>query len=329
MPDPLPPRVPEAAVRGSAQADRLRIRAAWMYYVEQLTQNEIAEKLGIGRVTVVRLLADARARNEVSITINPKLTETVALERRLEERFGMEKAVVVPLSSPEADPVPVISAATGDYISRMAASNMRIGVGWGRTLFSSLGSIRGQSLSGFKVYSLLGGIIQARRFNPAEFAWQLAELFQGEGYLVPAPAVVDSAATKRALIERCGLDTVFEMAENLDAVLLSVGGLTEGATSRRVGYLSDAEFDSTIRAGAVGDLLLHFFDREGRVIEHEINDRVMSVPIERLRRAPIRMLASGGLQKLDAVAGGIRLIEPTVLITDEATARALLDGDMR
>ena len=61
--DPARSRPQDAAVRGSGQADRLRIRAAWMYYMEQLTQNEIAERLGIGRVTVVRLLADARARN--------------------------------------------------------------------------------------------------------------------------------------------------------------------------------------------------------------------------------------------------------------------------
>lgn len=312
-------------VRGSSQADRVRVRTAWMYYVEQLTQSEIAAILNIGRVTVVRLLADARARNEIKITINAKVADTTELERGLEELFGIQKAIVAPLSSPQADPVPVISAAAGDYISQIATSNMRVGVGWGRTLYNTLPFIKGQSLTGFRVYSLLGGIIQARRFNPAEFAWQLAELFQGEGFLVPAPAIVDSAETKRTLIERCGLNTIFEMAEDLDAVLLSVGGTTSTATSYRVGYLTDAQHDSLVSAGAIGDLLFHFFDEHGNLVDHEINDRVMSVGIDRLRRAPIRLLASGGPEKVGALIGVMKLVEPTVFITDEVTAASMIE----
>ncbi len=312
------------AVRGSSQADRVRVRAAWMYYVEQLTQNEIATILDIGRVTVVRLLADARARKEVNITINGKVSETIEVERALEETFGVGKAIVAPLSSPNADPVPVIAAAAGDYISQIATSNMRLGVGWGRTLYSTLPFIRGQSLTGFRVYSLLGGIIQARRFNPAEFAWQLAELFQGEGFLVPAPAIVDSVETKRALIERCGLNSIFEMAEDLDAVLLSVGGHTAAATSYRVGYLTDEQHDTLVAAGAIGDLLFHFFNVEGKLVDHEINERVMSVGIDRLRKAPIRLLASGGPEKVSALIGAMRLVDPTVLITDEMTATSMM-----
>lgn len=313
------------AVRGSSQADKIRLRAAWMYYVEQRTQNEIAELLGVGRVTVVRLLADARARNEVKITIEARLADTIRLERGLESAFGLENAIVAPLSSPDADPVPAISAAAGEFISGTVASNMRVGVGWGRTLYSTLPFIRGQTLTGFRVFSLLGGIIQARRFNPAEYAWQLAEMFQGEGFLVPAPAIVDSVATKRTLIERCGLGTVFEMAEELDAVFLSVGGTTATATSHRVGYLTDAQRDSLAAAGAVGDLLFHFFDRNGRLVDHEINDRVMSVGIDRLRSAPVRLVASGGPDKVDALVGAMTLVNPTVLITDEATAASLLE----
>jgi deoxyribonucleoside regulator len=319
-----PERTPGEAVRGSNHAERLRVRAAWMYYVEQLTQSEIAAILDVGRVTVVRLLADARARNEVNISINAKVASTIDLERGLEEAFGIGKAIVAPLSAPGADPVPVISAAAGAYISQIATSNMRVGVGWGRTLYSTLPFIRGHSLTGFKVFSLLGGIIQARRFNPAEYAWQLAELFQGEGFLVPAPAIVDSIETKRALIERCGLNTILETAENLDAVLLSVGGHTTSATSYRVGYLTDEQHDSLIAAGAVGDLLFHFFDRNGELIDHEINDRIMSVGIDRLRQAPIRLLASGGADKVTALAGAMKLVEPTVLITDEVTAAGMI-----
>ncbi len=86
-------------------------------------------------------------------------------------------------------------------------------------------------IDNFRVISLLGGIAATRRFSPAEFAWQFTELIQGNGYLILAPAVVDSPETKHALPERCGLADIFEMADNLNVALLSVGDISALTTS--------------------------------------------------------------------------------------------------
>lgn len=309
---------------GANKSDRLRVRAAWMYFVEQKTQNEIAEILGIGRVSVVRMLAEARARNEVKITIEGELAEITRVERALEQRFGLQRAVVAPLSDPSTDPIPAISAATGSFVSDAMAAGMSVGVGWGRTLFGSLPYIRSRSLADFKVISLLGGVGAARRFNPAEFAWRFARAFQGDGYLIPAPAVVDSLETKNALIERCGLHEILALADTLDAVIVSVGSLASATTFYRGGYLSEAERTALGDKGAVGDILYHFYGRDGALVDHPINERVMSVDVDRLRRAKMRILTSGGEDKIYALIGAMKLVEPTVFITDEESARSIL-----
>ncbi|WP_420961160.1 sugar-binding transcriptional regulator [Brucella sp. IR073] len=309
-----------------SRTDRLRTRAAWMYYIEQMTQNDIADVLGVGRVTIVRLLAEARARNEVKISIDSKVASLIGLERRLEKAFGLERAIVAPLSAPGNDPINAIAAATGNYLSDVMRHGMRVGVGWGRTLFSTLSYINARSLNDFTVISLLGGISQPRRFNPAEFAWQFAETFQGEGYLIPAPALVDSVETKRALIERCGLKYVFEMAENLDLVLLSVGAIENATTSYRVGHITEEQRDSLVRMGAVGDLLYHFYDIDGKLVNHPIQDGVMSVSVKTLQKAPARVLTSGGREKIPALLGAMKLIRPTVFITDEESAERMLEA---
>jgi len=306
------------------RSDRLRVRAAWMYFIEQMTQNDIAEALGIGRVTVVRMLAEARARNEVLIAIEGELADTIKLERDLEARFGLERAVVAPLSSEDADPIPTLGAATGGYINEAMRSGMSVGVGWGRTLLASLPFISSKPLADFKVISILGGVGIVRQVNPAEFAWRFAQAFQGDGYLIPAPAVVDSAETKRALIDRCGLSEIFALADKLDAVLVSVGDIGSATTFYRGGFLDEAEREKLAARGAVGDLLFHFFDRDGNLIDHPINDLVMSVDVDRIRRTPLRILTSGGREKADALLGAMKLIRPTVLITDEYSARRLL-----
>jgi len=307
-----------------SKADRLRIRAAWMYFIEQMTQNEIADVLGVGRVTVVRMLAEARARNEVRIAIESELSEIVRLERALEHTFGLEQAFVAPLSDPGADPIPGIAARTGAYLSEAMRPGMRVGVGWGRTLFATLPFVGTRSLADFKVISLLGGVGVARRFNPAEFAWRFAQLFQGDGYLIPTPAVVDSIATKVALVERCGLQEIFSMADSLDAVLVSIGGIASATTFYRGGFLTEADREALVARGAVGDVLFHFFNRQGELVDHPVNDRVMSVEVDRLRRAPVRILTSGGAEKTEALLGAMQLIAPTVFITDEESARRML-----
>jgi deoxyribonucleoside regulator len=306
------------------EADRLRARAVWLYHVEGCTQSDIAASLGINRVMVVRLLADARRRNEVRVTISAPLAELVELERTVETRYGIKRVIIAPFSERDEDPVKVIAAAAGSFISSLMQSGMTVGVGWGRTLYNTLPFISGATLSDFRVVSLLGGIAAARRFNPAEFAWQFTELFQGEGYLIPAPAVVDSPETKHALLERCGLAGIFEMAEKLDVVLLSVGGITALTTSYRTGYISEADRRSLIEAGAVGDVLYNFIDEAGALVPHEVNDRVISVNLKNLRRTPERVLISGGKEKVIALRAAISTLMPTTLVTDEQTARSLV-----
>jgi len=295
-----------------------------MYYVEQKTQNAIADILDVGRITVVRLLAEARARNEVRITLQSPLAEITQLERELENQFDIGSVVVAPLSDPVADPLPAISAATGYYISGLVKSGMRVGVGWGQTLFNSIPFLSDRKLDNFTVVSLLGGISEARKYNPTEFAWQFAKTFQGEGFLLPAPAIVDSAQTKKTLIENCGLNEIFQLAETLDLAIVSVGNVTPTNLAYRVNLLNDQDRASLIENGAVGDLLFHYFDKDGVLLDHPIDARVMAADVAQILKTPMRLLSSGGPEKIDALYGAIKLIRPTIFITDEQSAKTLL-----
>ena len=314
----------ETADRGAGRIARNRMRIAWMYYVEGLTQNDIAERLGIGRVTVVRNLNEALKQREVKIWIDGDVSECMELERALKDAFGFKDAVVVPEPS---DPVHInksIGVAAGMFMTDALTDNMAIGVGWGDTLHESLSTFSPRDVSGVQVVSLLGGVVQARRFNPSEFAWQFANVIGADCYLLAAPAVVDSPETKTALIERCGLDEVLRRAEHLDIALLSVGDMRINSTALRFGFLSEDERASLIKAGAVGDLLYNFFGRDGHLVDHPVNTRVMSFPIDKLKDVPRRVIASGGLNKVDALLGAIPLVDCNVLITTEATAREML-----
>ena len=315
---------PPAADRGAGRIARNRMRIAWMYYVEGLTQNEIADRLGIGRVTVVRNINEAIKQREVKIWIEGDVAECFALETELKRAFGFKEAIVVPEPVLPEHIGKAIGVAAGIYVSDTLADDMTVGVGWGATLYESLQTLAPRELKNVQVISLLGGIVQARKFNPAEFAWQFARIMGADCYLFQAPAVVDSPETREALIERCGLRDIFRRAERLDMALLSVGAMAPSATAFRFNLIGDEERVALMKMGAVGDLLFNFFDRDGKLVDHPVNSRVMSLPLAQLRGVPTRVIASGGNDKVECLLGAIALIGCNVLITNEATARELL-----
>ncbi len=309
--------------RTPRRSERMRQRAAWMYFVEEMTQSAIADALGVGRVTVVRMLAEAKALGEVRIALARGNAELGGLEAALCKAYGFEEAIVAPLSSPSADATAPISAALGEYVSALLRNEMKIGLGWGRTLNRSLEYLRERSLKNLSVVSLVGGVTHFAHDNPAEFPSAFARAFNADCYLIPAPALVDSPATKAALIERCGLGAVYAFANALDAIVVSVGSLGDQATISRFGLIGKADRRVMSEYGGVGELLCNVYDMEGRFIDHPLNQRVMSVPMEAICSAPVRVLAAGGAHKLAAIQGALKLLRPTTFVTDEASARRL------
>src|SRR5271163_1809402 len=160
---------PSELHRTPRRSERLRQRAAWMYFVEEMTQSAIAEALGVGRVTVVRMLAEAKALGEVRIALARGNAELGGLEASLCKLYGFSEAIIAPLSSAAADPTAPIGAALGDHVSTLLRNDMKIGLGWGRTLKSSVEYLSERSLKGLSVVSLVGGVTHFVPDTPAEF----------------------------------------------------------------------------------------------------------------------------------------------------------------
>jgi DNA-binding transcriptional regulator LsrR (DeoR family) len=267
------------------------------------------------------MLAEAKALGEVRIALSRGDAELGGLEATLCRLYGLSEAIVAPLSSDSADPTAPIAAALGDHVSALLRNDMKIGLGWGRTLNSSLEYLSERSLKGLSVVSLVGGVTHFVADNPAEFPSGFARAFNADCYLIPSPALVDSPATKTALIERCGLKSVYDFAQALDAVVLSVGSLGPESSIARYAVIGDADRKTLGEYGAVGEMLCNVYDDQGRVVDHPLNSCVMSVPLEVVRAAPVRVLAAGGAHKLAAIRGALKLLKPTTLVTDAATAR--------
>jgi DNA-binding transcriptional regulator LsrR (DeoR family) len=304
----------------------LRTRVAWLYYMEGLTQDSIADKLEISRLRVLKMLASCRQDGTVQIRVTTKLAACVALERELETRFGIRQAIVIP--SPESEEMlpALLGAAAGAYLNDSLRNGMRVGLGWGNTLRHSLTSIAQRTLHDLTIVSLLGALTRASGINPSEFAWRFADMLGADCYMMAAPVYAPDEATHAALLAHPGIEEVFALARRVDLALVSVGDLSPGSTISRLGLIPPDELENLRRAGAVADVLCHFIDHNGRIIDHPLNRRVVAVDPTQLRQTSRLILTSGGWNKVAALLAAIRLLNPSVIITDEHAAQGLLSS---
>ena len=305
-------------------SDDLKTKVSWLYYMEGLTQDEISKVLGLSRSRVLRILANSRQSGLVQIRVTSKLSDCVELERSLEAKYGLERAIVVPKPQNPSATHDAIGAVLGDYISDAITANMTIGLGWGKTLSASLPHIEFREQAGINVISMLGGLTRVSGSNPSEFAWRLADRVSAACYLMAAPIYAPDPRTRDALLNHPGISEVFDRVRKLDLAIISVGDLSPVSTVAEYFLLDRDELSTLQAAGAVGDVLCRFIDVDGNVLKHPVNDRVIAVEPHDLSAARKLVLASGGWQKCEVVRGALRLLKPHVLVTDELVAERLV-----
>ncbi|MGF6240742.1 MULTISPECIES: sugar-binding transcriptional regulator [Paraburkholderia] len=304
--------------------EELQARVAWHYYIGNLTQQEIAQLIGSNRVRVNRLLAASRESGMVQITINSRLTPCVALEETLVKRFGLEAAVVVPSGADTDANMAAIGIGAANYLAGQIETGQTIGLGWGRTIRAVLRALPQRSYGSLSAVSLQGGLSHCPSINTFDIVSDFANLCQADGFLFPAPIYVSSQAVRDVLLQEDAVRETYERARQSDLVLLTCGDLTESLVVT-YGINDPEQVKALQKAGAVGDMLGHFMDADGEAIDHPLNRRTVAISLEDLRTIQRVILVSGGAKKFAVTRAALRGRYPSVLVTDEDTARRLCE----
>jgi DNA-binding transcriptional regulator LsrR (DeoR family) len=300
------------------------VRAAWLYYVEDLTQAQIARLMNVTRARVISLLADAREAGLVRVRIDASATDQVTLQGALVQRFGLREAVVVPRAASASHVSARVGHAVGRYLSERLRDGMTIGIGWGATLHRALKAVEPHAQQRLAVVSLLGGTTRSRPMAPPAVARRLADLLGAECYQLTAPLVVADEANRAALWAEPALRDLRERARRVDLALVSVGDVSADATLFASEVLPRAAVHELVAAGAVGDVLCRFVDAQGHVVHHPLNRRMMAIDPADLAHVPEVVIAAGGRGKAAALRAALKALPATALITDEDAASAML-----
>lgn len=329
----------EAAIPTVSPEASLATRAAWLSFVGGYTQGQIAARLGVSAVKVHRLIAQARQLGLVKVFVEGAPVECIEAEDVLARRFGLRFCTVVPnmtAAAPEAEDSARTIAALGAAGARFLAGYLEqdnaklIGVGHGRTLAAIADQLPTIPRPDHRFVSLIGSLTRRAATNPFDVIHRLAERTGGEGYFLPVPFIADSVEAKQVLMAQQSVRAIVKLAREAEMFMVGIGELGAEAHMKQVGQLTAAEYSALREAGAVGDLIGHFLDAEGRPVDCEVNDRTLGLRIEDLRDREVIAVA-GGAGKRDAILAALRSGVITGLITDEVAAQQIvaLERDAR
>lgn len=305
----------------------LLYKIAKCYYEDGLTQDQIGKRFGLSRIKVSRLLQQARHSRVVQITITPPPDSFADLERALEHAFHLDEVVVVAVDGmPPGELVPRLGMAAAGYLARCLADQQVVDISWGTTLLAVIEALSLQNLPELRVVQMLGGLgrLDAETYG-ADLTVRMAQKLGARPRLLPSPGIVASAMVADALRQDLNIAETLALAARADLALVGIGTPQQGAVVMQSGILSPAEVAELQQRGAVGDIALRFFDADGQPVTHPLNDRIVGLDLEQIKRIPRVVGVAGGEAKLEVIRGAVvgKLVD--VLITDEHTARLLLD----
>lgn len=305
---------------------QLLLRVARWYYLEELSQGEIAQRIGYSRSSVSRLLTEARAREVVRFHISHPLERQMALEQGLVSRFGLAGARVA-TPEPGAPPLTAVARAGAAVLIEACRQATVLATSAGTTIDALVHELPLLTLRELHVVQLIGALARGNPLvDSPEITRRLAERLGGDYRQMPAPLLVGSPRLAQALMKEEPVANAIALASHADVALVGIGAMEASGESGRIfhGWLTADEGRMLLARGAVGHLCGHHFDAEGRHIRTELCDRVMAVPLERLAGVKTVIGVAAGENKVAAIRGAVLGRYLDVLVTDTATARALL-----
>ncbi|MEM7041946.1 MAG: sugar-binding transcriptional regulator [Pseudomonadota bacterium] len=313
----------------SNQGDKRRddaARAAWLYFINGRTQDEIARQLDLSRQAVQRLVSFAVNEKLIKFRMDHPIASCMSLAQEIAERHQLEFCDVVPTDRAEPESIGGVSLATALRMNRLLSAKAPtvLAVGTGRTLRAAVDELDAIDRPQHKIVSLVGNMAADGHASPYEVAMRLADKIGAQRFPMPAPVVTETAEEREALQSQRSFAILHELRAQARASFVGIGELSWQSPLHQDGFVSDAEIAELIEAGAVGEITGWPFDIDGRRVDTSIYDRVASLNLETPPKR-LTVVVGCGPQKVSPIKAALTGQLLSALVTDEATAMKILE----
>lgn len=305
------------------------IEVSKLYYQLELSQQQIAEKLGVSRPSVSRMLQQAKEQGIVQIKILDQTEGSERLAALLKTKFKLHDCIVIPVPDYKSEVIKAeIGKAAAAYLDGIVQNGDVIGTTWGTTLYEVAQHVKPKNVKGVSVVQLNGGVsFSETNTYASEILNFLSAAYHTVPHFLPLPAVFDRPEVANAIMSDRHIRRVLDLGKQANIALYTVGELNKQSTLFKAGYYSAEDLEMLKAKDAVGDICSRIFDRSGSICSMEMNQRTIGIELSDLKKIRHSILIAGGNEKVDGIYGALKGQFSNVLITDQYTAQALLETD--
>lgn len=305
--------------------DQLRL-VARLYYLDGLGQSEVARFAKVSQAKVSRLLALARERGIVRISVVDYDPRRPDLEEQLRARFGLKQAVVIKATEGLAGSD--LRRAVGHFgataVDALIATGDIVALAGGRTIHELVHHLPATPTKALTVVQAMGSVDSSVSvFDAQEVGRVVAQRLGGSFVALNAPAFIPEKRTRDALLALPQVRSIRETLDRAKVAIVGLGTLSNSVFVER-GTLDAAMTRELEKAGAVGEVCGRFINAAGNECATSWRDRVISIEIDQLRRTPQVIGVVSGNDRTEAIRAAVKGGILKALLIDEIGAAALL-----
>jgi DNA-binding transcriptional regulator LsrR (DeoR family) len=312
----------------TAQDYELLTEIAVAYYCEEVTQEEIANKFGLSRIKVGRLLKRAKEAGIVEINVRYHPVFSTRLEQQMLERFPLSRALIA-LDQPDEDEQrSQVAALVSNYLSNTLRDNMVVTVGQGRNVASVAEFSNTIQQRNCRFICGIGGTHRPGDvINADHISRLLAKKFGGTSESLYAPAYVENSQLKEALLSTGTVKETLDRARKADIALIGIGDMNEDSYMVQLGWFTPQEINAaSLHQGVIGDIAGYdFFNAKGEHVNTVMDSRVVGLSIEELRQIPCVIAIAAENTKAVAIMGALRTGVIDIIATSARNVRTILN----
>ncbi len=310
--------------------DRILARIAELFYVYGISQYEIAKKFDFSKAKVCRLIKEAKSKNIIEFHIKKYDKRLMDLERRMESKFGLKEAVIYQNLNIEKMGIEYLFEEIGTmgarYLERVLKDNISIAVPGGKTLYHIFKKVEVNKKKKVNIFSTLGGITLSKaEYQNNDLTQLLSEKTGGISHPIYLPLIFKKDAFKSQLLEDEYVNNFLKKPSRINYYIAGVGPSNKKSRYYTLGYFDDDFIQQLEEKGVCGEIGLNFFDINGNFVATGMENRIINLGIEDIRKTKNKIIAAFGEDKIVPLKGLLKTNIPDVLITDSKTAMAIND----
>ncbi|HGM6745775.1 TPA: sugar-binding transcriptional regulator [Serratia marcescens] len=311
-----------------SQDNELLTEIAVAYYQDEITQEEIAKKFGISRIKVGRLLKRAKEEGIVEINVRYHPVFSTRLEQQMMERFPISRALIALDHQDEEEQRRQVAALVSNYLAISLKDDMVLAVGQGRNVAAIADHVGSVTERNCKFICGIGGTHRpGDAINADHISRRLAKKFGGSSETLYAPAYVENRALKDAFMQNGTIKETLDRARKADVALVGIGDMNENSYMVKLGWFTPHEIiDASLNQGVIGDIAGYdFFNAQGQHVDTVMNDRVIGLSIDELRKIPCVIAIASENTKALAILGALRTGAIDIIATSALNVRTILN----